>query len=44
MANISQIKTGISLLKWQVPKGKINPKTLGWVRPDGIINFQSAEM
>lgn len=43
MANISQIKTGISLLKWQVPKGKINPKTLGYVCPNGTINFQTAE-
>ena len=43
MANISQIKTGISLLKWQVPKGKINPKALGYVCPNGTINFQTAE-
>ncbi len=43
MPNISQLKTGMSLLRWQVPKDKINPKTLGWVRPDGVINFQTAE-
>ena len=24
--------------------GKYNPKTLGWVRPDGVINFQTAEI
>lgn len=44
MGKIQALETGISLLRWQVPKGKINPKTLGWVRPDGIINFQSAEI
>lgn len=47
MANISQLKTGISLLRWQggkfLPKGKINPKTLGYVCPNGTINFQTAE-
>ena len=43
MANISQIKTGISLLKWQVSKGKINPKALGYVCPNGTINFQTTE-
>ena len=26
------------------PKGQINSKTLGWIRPDGVINFQSAEV
>lgn len=43
MPNVSQLETGISLL-WKAPKGKINPKTLGWVRPDGVINFQTASV
>lgn len=42
MGKTQILETGISLL-WKAPKGKINPKTLGWVRPDGVINFQSAE-
>ena len=28
---------------WKAPKGKINPKTLGYVCPNGTINFQTAE-
>ncbi len=43
MPNVSQIKTGISLLRWQVPKGKLNPKTLGYVLPNGNVNFSSHE-
>ena len=43
MPNVSQIKTGISLLRWQggkfLPKGKIDPKALGYVCPNGEINF-----
>lgn len=30
-------------LLWKTPKRKINPKTLGWIRQDGIINFQTSE-
>ncbi len=41
MGKTSILETGISLL-WKAPKGNINPKTLGWVRPDGVINFQTA--
>lgn len=33
----------ISYLLWKTPKGKVNPKMLGWIRQDGIINFQSAK-
>lgn len=44
MGKIQAVEAGISLLKYQIPKGKISPKTLGWVRPDGVINFQSAKM
>lgn len=43
MGKIQAVETGLSLI-WKSPKGKINPKTLGWVRPDGAINFQSAEV
>lgn len=44
MGKVQAVEAGISLLKGQIPKGKISPKTLGWVRPDGVINFQSAEL
>lgn len=43
MGKIQVLKSGISLLKWQVPKGKINPETLGYVLPNGNINFASNE-
>ena len=29
---------------WKMPKGKINPKTLGYICPDGMINFQSEDV
>ena len=29
---------------WKVPKGKVNPKTLGYICPDGKINFQSEDV
>ncbi len=41
MVKINALKKGASYLFWQAPKGNINPKTLGWIRPDGIINFQT---
>lgn len=41
MGKIQALETGLSML-WKAPKGKINPSTLGWVRPDGVINFQTA--
>ena len=43
MSKISAIQKGISYLLWKTPKGKVNPKTLGYVLPNGNINFQSAE-
>jgi len=43
MGKISMLETGFSML-WNAQKRKINPKTLGWVRPDGVINFQSTEV
>lgn len=43
MVKINALKKGVSYLFWQAPKGNINPKTLGWIRPDGIINFQTAK-
>lgn len=42
MGKIETLKYGYSIL-WKAPKGKISPKTLGYVCPNGIINFQSAE-
>ena len=42
MYKIQALKTGISLL-WKAPKGKINPKALGYVCPDGAINFATEE-
>ena len=43
MGKAQVLETGLSLLRWQLPKGKINPKTLGYVCPNGSINFQTAE-
>lgn len=43
MSKINVVEKGISYLLNKTPKGKINPKELGWIRPDGIINFQTAE-
>ena len=43
MSKISAIQKGISYLLWKTPKGKIDPKTLGYVLPNGNINFQSKE-
>ena len=40
MGKIQALKTGISLL-WKAPKGKINSKMLGYVCPNGNINFAS---
>lgn len=42
MGKIETLKCGYSML-WKAPKGKINSKTLGYVCPNGIINFQTAE-
>ena len=38
MGKIQTLETGLSIL-WKVPKGKINPKALGYVCPNGEINF-----
>ena len=43
MGKIQAIETGLSIL-WKMPKSKINPKTLGYVCPNGNINFQSEEI
>lgn len=40
---VNAIEKGISYLLWKAPKGKINPKSLGWVCPDKTINFATAE-
>ena len=42
MRKIQALETGLSFL-WKTPKGKINPKTLGYVCPDGAINFATEE-
>lgn len=44
MGKIQALEKGISLLRYQMPKGKINTKTLGWIKPDGVINFQSVKI
>ncbi len=43
MKNVQVLKTGFSML-WKSPKGEVNPKTLGWIKPDGVIIFQTAEV
>ena len=35
-------KWGKAPLKWTPPK-LIQPKNLGWIRPDGKINFQTED-
>lgn len=42
MGKIQALETGFSMLR-KVPKEKINPKALGWIRPDGAINFATKE-
>ena len=41
MNKVQAAKAGISFLWEKAPKGKLNPNNLGWVRPDGVINFAS---
>ena len=43
MGKLDAIKQGMSLLTYKVPKGKINPKNMGYVLSDGTINFGSEE-
>ena len=43
MGKLDAIKQGMSLLTYKVPKGKINPKKVGYVLDDGTINFGSEE-
>ena len=43
MGKLDAIKLGMSLLTYKVPKGKINPKNMGYVLSDGTINFGSEE-
>lgn len=43
MVSIQQVKSGTSVLMQKFPKGKISPKSLGYVRPDGKINFATKE-
>lgn len=43
MGKLDAIKQGMSLLTYKVPKGKINPKNVGYVLNDGTINFGSEE-
>ncbi len=42
MTKIGVIKNGLRSL-YKTSKGKIDTKSLGWIRPDGKINFQSEE-
>lgn len=42
MSKINAVEKGISYLLREIPKGKVNPRTLGWIRPDGVINFQTS--
>ena len=42
MGKVQTLESGLSLL-WKAPKGKINPKNLGWACPDGTINFATPE-
>ena len=42
MGKIQAIEKGM-LFFWKAPKGKIEPKNLGWVCPDGTINFATSE-
>lgn len=42
MGKVQTLETGLSFL-WKAPKGKINPMNLGWVCPDGTINFATPE-
>lgn len=47
MIDISQLKTGISLLRKganSYPKEKVASKVLGYICPDGKVNFQSVEV
>lgn len=44
MGKIGFLKNGYSMLRNNVTKIKINPKTLGYICPDGIINFQTKEV
>ena len=44
MGKLDAIKQGMSLLTYKVPKGKINPKNMGYVLSDGTINFGSEEV
>lgn len=41
MNKVQAAKAGISFLWKKAPNGKLNPNNLGWVRPDGVINFAS---
>ena len=41
MSKIPATTARISLLNWNLPKGEINPKALGYVCPNGFINFQT---
>mgnify|MGYP006988887634 CR=1 FL=1 len=43
MRRLQGLETGL-LMMWKVPKGKVNPKTLGYVCPNGNINFQSEDV
>lgn len=43
MGKLDAIKQRMSLLTYKVPKGKINPKNMGYVLSDGTINFGSEE-
>lgn len=43
MGKLDAIKQGMSLLTYKVPKGKINPKNMGYILSDGTINFGSEE-
>lgn len=43
MFKINAVQKGLSYLLWKTPKGKVNPKVLGWLCPDKTINFATAK-
>lgn len=44
MVNIQQVKSGVSFLLRKPPRTNINPKSLGYIHPDGKISFATAEV
>lgn len=44
MVNFQHVKSGVSCLLRKPPKTNINPKSLGYIHPDGKISFATAEV